>query len=236
MLQYIFVNNTRRSLDKDPTRAAIHQLVNEQEESRRDSFFVRHNSRVAAEIGFKALLLQNEFAKQNKELSDMSDKFNLAFTEPFTDGVSTVELGVTSSPEDIQQIDGLKSHYARLLDFLVKDGLTEGEIPREDSERIFGVEPVEEYPGRVIVSRTRQLLIGTKAVQTEHCKYDTQFAVTKRMVFTMPSEMYVTLAQDDPLVKGDDAMKRFERQIDSNHRQIDPIRTAYYLGIDTLAV
>jgi len=229
MLKYIFVNNTRRSLDKDPRRADIHSLINEREEARRDDFLIHQNSKVAAQLGFNALRMQDEFAKQKKELPAMNDRFKLAFTEPYVENVSTVELGVTSSPEDIQQIDALKDHYGNLLQWLVDEHYTKGEISRENSERIFTVESVPAHPEQVVVSRSRQLLVGEVPVDSGRI----QFGITKRMVLGMPGSMYVLLADDDRLIKNEATKRRFERQIDSNHHLIDPIRTAYYLGIDT---
>jgi hypothetical protein len=226
------VNNQRKPLDRDPVRAQLHALAEKTEEELREGFLATKNfessGSLESHFGISGPELFADFVRNKKKLSTMQGRFELAFKEPYAHLIPVVELGFTSSPDNTSEIDVLKQDYNNFLTWAIENGITDGELSRDDSYRKFEIRAKKELPDYIVMTRSRSLFEGS--VRSSD-KSNSDIIVTKRMTFSMPTAMYHALTPDDPKISEIATMRRIEQQIDGNHKLIYPIHTAYYLMI-----
>lgn len=221
------MNAQRKPLERCPARQQLHAEVNKQEDYLRDIAFSEGNLDALSFHGdLNAARVFADFVHDRKQLNSMTDRFRLLTeNEKYAGIVTSVELGMTTSADSIDELDGLKSNYRDLLGWLVDENYSTGEIPREESKRTFEINRSAATKEYVVIARNRQLALGRIALDVP-----LDFEISKRMVFEMPSGVLYAIQKraGDETLATDDTKKLIERQLDSNNPLIYPIRTAYH--------
>lgn len=218
--------NQRKALEACPTRQRIHVDENKREDTRRDIELGLGNIDALRLHGdITAAQLFSNFVQDKKQLGSMKERFSLLVDNPEYSGiVRYVDLGTTTSAESIHEIDLLKGQYHELYAHLKDTGAVKKEIPRKKSRRDFEVRQTPSTNEYLVIARNRQLLLGRVAMSNG---IDLDFEVAKRMVFELPTRMYLAIVKDDLKVENEKTKRLLERQIDINHQLIYPIRTEY---------
>lgn len=226
----------RKPLDTNPLLKAIHDSENANEDLARDYHLTTANILAASQQGIVVAELAHEFAQRRKAEATMLGRSTLHFTPPYVGRIGVAELGSTTSAERIDELDALKDEYHQLAQHLVMQGMTEGEIKRADSRRWLEQRTTDRSPEYRIVTRHRQLLTGTVAVNST---VTLGFRIDKKMVMSMPTGMLeAMLIRANPVQDGLNDPKivtLIEQQIDLNHPKIYPIRTSYMQHVDLYA-
>lgn len=173
-----------------------------------------------------------------KHSLNMGERFALALEPEHLGKIHVVELGRTTNPGATGEIDGLKSDYRHLYEWLDAHGIIkEGEIPREkkDSRSLTTREPVDKKAAEshVVIVRNRRLIRETM----HHNGKNIRIQIGKRMVFAVPKGAALALisrAEREEL-SDSDAVRLFEETfIDKGTGGVVPIRTSYLLATDVL--
>ncbi len=173
-----------------------------------------------------------------KHSLNMGERFALALEPEHLGKIHVVELGHTTDPSATGEIDGLKTDYRHLYQWLNDHGIIkEGEIPREnkDSRSLTTREPVDDSAAEshVIIVRNRRLIRETM----NHDGKDIRIQIGKRMVFAVPKGAAFALISraEREKMSTSDAVNLFEETfIDKGTGGVIPIRTSYLLATDLL--
>lgn len=224
---------------------AVRARENEYEESLREKFLadklfsVNHllDVLVDPELSTEYLdQLEKEFLQEKKGLN-MGERFALALSDKYLGKLHVVELGSTTSPGALRSVDGLKHEYIDLRNWMEKTStdIEFHEFSRKESQRKVSVrQPVcpEAKDKLAIMVRNRPLLIGKR--ERDHQPLD--FAVLKRMVFSLPLEtLYALNARTETKdLRFDDerSLQIIETLLEHGSGGVVPIRTSYYLATD----
>lgn len=222
------MNNQRKAIEKDPKRSAVYREANENEDKWRDGFLQERNADVVREFGVGVLGTLSLLVEQKRQAETMTDRFKLTLQPEHASYTPTVELGMTKSANHQGSLDALKEEYNDMLFWATEQELTSGEQPRSSENRQFFRQQSQASSNQLVVTRARTLFDGS-IDSLDDTSAPLSYGVVKRMVFGMPMGMYNVLADGDEKIRQESTKCRFERQIDSNHKKIYPIRTAYYL-------
>lgn len=245
-----------KPLSPEETLQAVRDEQNAIEGSLRESFLRKNFVHPYGNIGNseeESRLLDQFMAE--KVGKDMCERFQMAVSEDYFSKIHVVELGSAKAPFTKVSIEDLKREYHALVKWLVRREYTPGEIPRNVSDRQLEVRipsDVEIARERIVIIRTRPLIDGFLPMSKPstfspdwHVDYSgmmVQVGIAKRMVFSMPTQLYQgTRRAAEELAKRADLdpnaimLQVVEAMLDRNDKQIDPIRTGYYLSTDYLA-
>jgi hypothetical protein len=222
---------------------AVRAKENEYEESLREQFLadklfsVDHLLDVMVNPDLSAEYLdelEKEFLQEKKGLN-MGERFALALSDKYLGKLHVVELGNTTSPGAQRSIDGLKHEYTDLRDWMEETAtdIEFHEFSRQESRRKVSVrQPVcPEAKNKIaIMIRNRPLLIGRR----ERSNKPIEFAVLKRMVFSLPLETLHALnagtEKKDFRFTDERSLRIIETWLEHGSGGVEPIRTSYYLA------
>lgn len=205
------------------------------EEALRESFLKEHlfhERTIGDEHDSKELTELIELFIAQKKGKNMGERYALALSLEFFRRIHVVELGITDSPSVEGELDGLKHEYRDLRHFLIQTNAIEGEMDRSSSGRSFDVRRTNVTSERIVVIRNRPLIHTTVPVEGGYAP----IGIAKRMVFSIPSGLYVALAeryQFKDINESEKAMQQLEEMMNTGtkERTIDAIRTGYYLVV-----
>jgi hypothetical protein len=224
---------------------AVRAKENEYEESLREKFLadklfnVNHLLDVMIDPNLSAEYLdelEKDFLQEKKGLN-MGERFALALSDKYLGKLHVVELGSTTSPGAQRSIDGLKHEYTDLRNWMenTSTDIKFHEFSRQESKRKVSVrQPVcpEAKDKIAIMVRNRPLLVGRR--ERNHQPLD--FAVLKRMVFSLPLETLHALnagtETKDLRFNDERSLQIIETCLEHGSGGVEPIRTSYYLATD----
>lgn len=231
------MTNSNETVNNDVLLRAVRDEANAREEQfRRDEFetflFHRDVATNAVLNGMPSQLeaLKRDFLKDKND-NDMFGRLEIALSKKYLGAIHVVELGTTTEPGMDGSADGLKVEYRALRNWMKSLGIIEDEMSREESGRFFDVNFPEATNTRVVIGRTRPL-ISTLMKTPDDTSVQAQVDIAKRMVFSIPTGLYLAYARTDPKIEQDATMRSIEEllQAPNGKKQlIDPIRTTYYL-------
>lgn len=239
---------------------AIRESENQREEAWRENylaehlFHARHTDHVwnhNPESSVALLTLENEFLLEKKG-KNMGERFAMALSDKYLGKIHKVELGSTTVPSASGAVDGLKSEYHDLLDWLKRNGIVDDELSRKQSGRSISIRTPAEPAAlkeAIIMVRNRPLI----KTELEHDGLQVDIDITKRMVFALPmttarltlnrfrhklppealrSGQVITEAV--PKLFNDEEVLHFIESTFLHHGSggVIPIRTGYYLTTD----
>ena len=221
---------------------SVRKSENEVEEAWREDFLSRHlfhyarlDSMYPGEIGDSAVLhrLEQDFLEDKRHLN-MGERFALALSEKYLGKIHVVDLGSTSQPDNSGAIDGLRSQYNDLLQWMIQNGIVDAELSRQDSRRTISMRPprLAEHATQIMVVVRNRPLIDT---EIEHNGQKIKIMIAKRMVFGMPTQAARALTTRDRLLEEESTKEIIETQLQHGSGGVHPIRTAYYLATDIIS-
>lgn len=179
--------------------------------------------------------LEQDLVAEKRD-KNMGERFELALSEKYLGKIHVVELGSTTNPGKNGEIDGLKTQYLDLLDWMVTHGITEGEKKREESGRTISCRrPLDEAArlSMTIMVRNRPLV----ETSIEHAGQLMRVGIGKRMVFGVPNEKvkFFFIDGNDNTITDERKLSAVETLfLSGNANDVLPIRTAYYLITDVV--
>jgi hypothetical protein len=188
--------------------------------------------------------LRRDFLDEKKDKT-MVERFELALLDKFLGAIHVVELGTSTEPAKDGSADSLKGEYLVLRDWLTTLGVIKHELRREQSGRFLDVSVPDITKSRVVIGRTRPLVstvievahrgdVGSLAkVTTKEAQVD----IAKRMVFSIPTGLYLAYAKTDAKLETEDTLRSIEELLQNSNgkKLVDPIRTTYYLRTAVLS-
>lgn len=176
--------------------------------------------------------LEQDFLADKRGLN-MGERFALALDEKYLGKIHVVELGSTNQPDDSGAIDGLRSQYNDLLDWLKNHDIVKDELSRKESGRTISMRPpkLSDHASQVMVVIRNRLLIDTVI---EHEGREVKVMIAKRMVFGMTTQAAKALLTRDPKLEQESTKEIIETQLHHGSGGVHPIRTAYYLATDII--
>ncbi len=171
----------------------------------------------ATEADFKAVSWQQEQLKAElPERRTMLDKFAFFLDERFT-YLNSLDLGETTRPGSHDELLALKNEYRVLLGILVDEGVTKGEIPRDEAQRSVSFQDFNgESHDYALGNRIRKLFEFNGPAGQPMC-------VAKMMIFLTPRANY-----KNGHVSMRNQLEAIERRIDQRDESIIPVRTIYF--------
>lgn len=171
--------------------------------------------------------IQAEFLRE-KRGKDMRERFEMALSDKYLGKLHVVELGMTSNPGASGEVDGLKSEYHTLRDYMVSLDMITEELSREKSGRTVGVRAPQDADARgklVIMTRNRPLMYAE--LETNNRRLE--LGVAKRMVFSLPTQALHALASRPGGLNEQGSLEILETMLSHGSGGVKPIRTGYYL-------
>lgn len=227
------------STERLPLDVLVSRVRDEQnkiEEERREEFLARNlfHAEVIVQAGFlqDRAEIEANFLREKKGKS-MLERFEMATHGDYLGTINVVELGVTTEPSRTGEIDGLKDEYLKLKEHMIATGIVDDEQSREDSGRSLTVERTRVTDDLVVISRNRPLIsCRTEIEVTDNGKVPVELGIVKRMVFMIPTLLYVVVAKrfEDPALESEAAVACIEGLLERRDKNISAIRTAYYLA------
>jgi hypothetical protein len=243
--------DTNETLTGEELLRVVRDEANAREERfREDEFenFLFHNELAdyfrARGDNYELQMLRRDFLDLKKDKT-MFERFELALADKFLGAIHVVELGMSTEPGVDGSADGLKSEYLELREWMVSLGLIKEELSREDSGRYLDVYIPEATRSRVVIGRTRPLVStiidvsheGDAGYQAKGTTKRAQIDIAKRMVFSIPTGLYLAYLRSDPQFDKEDTLQSIEDMLQNpgSRKIVDPIRTTYYLRTAVLS-
>ena len=225
----------------DTLLRAVREEINAREEKlRKDKYesllfhdeFARAHQQLGRDVDLAEL--RQDFLRDKKNL-DMLGRFELALSDKYLGAIHVTVLGDTTEPGENGELDGLKSEYNDLKNWLINLGLIKDEMTRAESNRFLEFTKVNATRDRIAVGRMRPLISATFDIQKED---DPRFTKTvhldiaKRMVFSIPTGLRDALRRIDHTLTSEATLRTIEDLLErsgARGRVVDGARTTYLL-------